>query len=108
MAQIEDLRRLSVNARLAVTGQQPSTGRSHSIEAPIDGMKRQPSVESVNSCYSSTKTGKEKNSAGGFGRNAKKGWVSTCFCVQFSLLIPILNFCCPKLLTNKYIFTASG
>ncbi|KAI6184004.1 Adapter protein unc-53 [Aphelenchoides bicaudatus] len=81
MSQIEDLRRLSVNARLAVSGQ-PS-GRSHSIEAPTDGMKRQPSVESVNSCYTSTKGGKEKGSASGFGRNAKKGWIRSSFTRAF-------------------------
>lgn len=64
MNQIEDLRQLSVNARLTVSGQNPSE------------MSRHPSIESVNS-YASTKALKEKN--GGFARNGKKGWVSNLY-----------------------------
>lgn len=97
MAQIEDLRRLSVNARLAVGGQQPTSGRSHSIEAPVDGMRRQPSVESVNSCYA--KGGKEK--AGGFGRNAKKGWVSCSITFLKFTTLNTLN-CCSNLHSIKF------
>jgi hypothetical protein len=66
--QIEDLRQLSVNARLTVNGQQPTE------------MSRHPSVESVNS-YASTKALKDKN--GGFARNAKKGWVSNFYSFNF-------------------------
>lgn len=73
MNQIEDLRHLSVNARLTVSGQQPmENGRSRSIETPLDESKRHLSMESVNS-YASAKALKDKN---GFARNAKKGWVS--------------------------------
>jgi hypothetical protein len=74
MGQIEDLRHLSVNARLTVNGQHPmeSNGRSRSIETPLDETKRHPSMESVNS-YASTKALKDKN---GLARNGKKGWVS--------------------------------
>lgn len=77
MSQIEDLRKLSVSARMSVEGQSQN-GRSHIVEIPNGEMKRHPSIESVNSYYSTTKGGgKDKGSTNGFSRSGgKKGWVS--------------------------------